>query len=166
MPAEEFAAANEVTAACTMRGARDSKCHVGFGVHDDHDKDDEDKDNQNEVFFGDLWLSSVETTCRVWSRFKCRCGGILKTNHSRFPKAWMERTMKDWPARGCMQFWKDGRPEKESISLQWDMSVTQGNCLASFVTRMPGRRSAQIFTRLSRKMTAGTRNQDGCQDQM
>ena len=93
MRSADFAVASGVTAACTMRGARDSKRYVR-SVGDD----EEDEDDPNEVFFGDSWFSSVETTCQLWNRFKCRYAGILKTNHSRFPKAWIENTMKDWPA--------------------------------------------------------------------
>jgi hypothetical protein len=88
MRASDYAAASGVTAACTMRGARDSKRYVG----------DDDEADPKEVFFGDSWFSSVESVCQLWNRFNCRYAGILKTNHSRFPKAWIERTMKDWPA--------------------------------------------------------------------
>jgi hypothetical protein len=48
------------------------------------------------MFFEDSWFSSIKTVCQLWNQFKCHNGGILKPNHSRFPKAWIERTMKDW----------------------------------------------------------------------
>ena len=84
-----------VTAVYTMRGACVSKRYVGVGVG--VGVGDDDKDDPNEMFFGDSWFSSVESTCKLWNRFKCRYAGILKTNHSRFPKVWIERTIKDWP---------------------------------------------------------------------
>jgi hypothetical protein len=110
MRAAEFAATSGVTAACTMRGARDSKRYVGYG-----DVDEDDPNDPNEVFFGDSWFSSVETTCQLWNRFKCRYGGILKTNHSRFPKAWIEKTMKDWPAGSHIVL--EGRATREGVDL-------------------------------------------------
>jgi hypothetical protein len=105
MRASDYAATSGVTAACTMRGARASKRYVG---------DDEDAD-PNEVFFGDSWFSSVETVCQLWNRFKCRYGGILKTNHSRFPKAWIERTMKEWPAGSHIVL--EGRATREGVGI-------------------------------------------------
>jgi hypothetical protein len=110
MRAAEFAAGSGVTAACTMRGARDSKCYVRFG-----DDEGPDEDDPNEVFFGDSWFSSVETTCQLWSKFGCRHGGILKTNHSRFPKKWTERTMKDWPVGSHIGL--DGRAARGGVDL-------------------------------------------------
>jgi hypothetical protein len=69
----------------------------------------------NQVFFGDSWFSSVETTCQLLSEFRCRCGGILKSNHSRFPKKWMETTMKDWPAGSHIVL--EGRAAREGVDL-------------------------------------------------
>jgi hypothetical protein len=104
MRAAEYSAASGVTAACTMRGARDSKYCVG-----------DDEDDTNEMFFGDSWFSSVETVCQLWNRFKCHYGGILKTNHSRFPKAWIEETMKDWPAGSHIVL--EGQATREGVGL-------------------------------------------------
>jgi hypothetical protein len=110
MRAAEFSAASGVTAACTMQqGARNSKGCVGVG------DDDDDEDDPNELFFGDSWFSSAETTCQLWNRFKCRYGGILKTNHTRFPKAWIERTMKDWPAGSHIVL--EGQVTREGVDL-------------------------------------------------
>ena len=105
MRAADYSASSGVTAACTMRGARDSKRYSG----------DDEEDDPNEVFFGDSWFSSVETVCQLWNRFKCRYGGILKTNHSRFPKAWIEKTMKEWPAGPHIVL--EGRATREGVDL-------------------------------------------------
>jgi hypothetical protein len=110
MRAAEFAAGSGVTAARTMRGARDSKRYICFG-----DDEGPDEDDPNEVFFGDSWFSSVETTCQLWSKFRCRYGGILKTNHSRFPRKWTETTMKDWPAGSHIVL--EGRATREGVNL-------------------------------------------------
>jgi hypothetical protein len=110
MRAAEFGAGSGVTAACTMRGARDSKRYVRFG-----DDEGPDEDDPNEVFFGDSWFSSVETTCQLWSKFGCRHGGILNSNHSRFPKKWTETTMKDWPAGSHIVL--EGRATREGVDL-------------------------------------------------
>ena len=112
---QEFARASGVTAACTMRGARDSKRYIPFGGDDDDYDDDDDEDDPNEVFFGDSWFSSVETTCQLWNLFKCRYGGILKTNYSRFPKTWIENKMKEWPAGAHIVL--EGRATREAVDL-------------------------------------------------
>ena len=111
MRAAEFATKSGVTAACRIRGARDSKRYVGVGVG----VGDDDEDDQNEVFFGDSWFSSVESTCQLWNRFKCCYAGILKTNHSQFPKAWIEKTMKDWPAGSHIVL--EGQATREGVDL-------------------------------------------------
>ena len=48
--------------------------------------------------FGDSWFSSVEATCQLWTRCHVRYAGVVKTNHARFPKKFIEEKMKDWPA--------------------------------------------------------------------
>lgn len=47
-----------------------------------------------ELFLGDSWFSSVDLCENIASNYI----GVVKTNHSRYPKEFLMNTMKPWPA--------------------------------------------------------------------
>jgi hypothetical protein len=53
-----------------------------------------------DIAFGDSWFVSVEAVTHAWLEpgIGVRLGGIVKTSHSRYPKDYLETTMKDWPS--------------------------------------------------------------------
>jgi len=60
-------------------------------------KGDQEMDTQ-QLYFGDLWFVSVTCVTELWKCFNVWCLGIVKTNHARFPKQFIESTKKYWPA--------------------------------------------------------------------
>ena len=58
---------------------------------------DEHADGYVDTYLGDSWFSSVDTAVELKKRFNANIIGVVKTNHSRYPKKWLEHTMKEWP---------------------------------------------------------------------
>lgn len=48
--------------------------------------------------FGDSWFASVKTTVQLWKKYGLLFVGVVKTAHAKYPKIFLEKTMKDWPA--------------------------------------------------------------------
>jgi hypothetical protein len=68
-------------------------------------RSDEDEDDQNinqdatpDVFLGDAWFSSVELCLLAKRKLGVHYIGVVKTNSSRYPKAFLQNQMKHWPA--------------------------------------------------------------------
>jgi len=51
-----------------------------------------------QLYFGDSWFASVTCITELWKCFHVHFIGIVKTNHARFPKQFLESCMKNWPA--------------------------------------------------------------------
>ena len=82
----EFVNNMKKTAACCCRMAKGTVS-------------DEEQDGRGTVdtYLGDSWFASVDTVVELKTRFNANFIGVIKTNHSRFPKKWLEETMKEWP---------------------------------------------------------------------
>ena len=50
-----------------------------------------------DTYLGDSWFASVDTAVQLQKKLNANFIGIVKTSHSKFPKMWIEQTMKDWP---------------------------------------------------------------------
>jgi hypothetical protein len=50
------------------------------------------------LFLGDAWFSSVDLAVLARKEHDVNYVGVVKTNSSRFPKAYLQETMKDWPS--------------------------------------------------------------------
>ena len=50
------------------------------------------------VFLGDAWFSSVELCILAWTKLRVHYIGVVKTNSGRYPKEFLQTTMKEWPA--------------------------------------------------------------------
>lgn len=48
--------------------------------------------------FGDSWFASVKTAVALWKLYGILFVGVVKTAHAKYPKAFLEDKMKDWPA--------------------------------------------------------------------
>ena len=57
------------------------------------DTDDSPKD----LFLGDAWFSSVDLAILCRTKLDCDWIGVVKTNHSRYPKKYLEQIMSKWP---------------------------------------------------------------------
>lgn len=84
----EFTDTLKVTSACTKRMAKTTK----------RERSEEEDNNQpkKEIWLGDSWFSSVPAAIAV-SEYGHYIG-VVKTNHARYPRKWIEETMKEWPA--------------------------------------------------------------------
>ena len=118
------------TAACVLRGVIEvSKFkHHNIKGHDnryhdikrpDSDLDDEEGENPSEknspfLFFGDSWFGSVKAAANVGQTGNHACFNV-KTGHSRFPKAFLQNAMKDFP--GGTWITMEGKAEKEGVDL-------------------------------------------------
>jgi len=49
---------------------------------------------QHPIYLGDAWFASMDTAEHAPDHFI----GVVKGNSSRYPKAFLQETMKDWPA--------------------------------------------------------------------
>ena len=49
------------------------------------------------TYLGDSWFASVDAVVEMKNRFGANFIGVIKTNHSKYPKKWLEDTMKEWP---------------------------------------------------------------------
>jgi len=86
----KYSMTHGVTAAVAIRGSEATIPNV--------EEDDADRSHNPQFFYGDSWFSSVETTIQLWQKQKVNYVGVIKTNHSRFPKKFIEEKMKDWPS--------------------------------------------------------------------
>ena len=88
MANHEFVSDMKKTSACCCRMAKgtlsSTDCQLEKG--------------QRNTYLGDSWFASVETVVELRIRFDSNFIGIIKTNHARYPKKWIEETMKEWPA--------------------------------------------------------------------
>jgi len=75
------------TAGCVVCLVENSKCECGNADQSCH-----------ELYLRDSWFASVACTVELWQHYKVRFLGVVKTNHSRFPKDFIETTMKNWLA--------------------------------------------------------------------
>jgi len=75
------------TAGCVVCLVEKSKC----------ENNDPDQGRQ-ELYLGDSWFASVACTVELWRHYSVQFLGVVKTNHARFPKEFIETTMKNWLA--------------------------------------------------------------------
>ena len=83
----EFVSDMKKTAACC--------CHMAKGTVSS--TSDKHADGYTDTYLGDSWFSSVDTVVALKKCFNANFIGVIKTNHSRYPKKWLEETMKEWP---------------------------------------------------------------------
>jgi hypothetical protein len=70
------------TSACTLRMAKDTVSSSA---------------GHKDTFYGDSWFASVRTAQAISDELNCHFIGHIKQSHKRFPKEWLEETMKAWP---------------------------------------------------------------------
>ena len=58
---------------------------------------DDERQGRHDTYLGDSWFASVDVIVQMKKHLNARFIGVIKTNHSKFPKKWLETTMKDWP---------------------------------------------------------------------
>ena len=51
-----------------------------------------------ELFLGDAWFSSIDLAILTKTEHNSNYIGVVKTNHSRYPKKFLEKTMSKWPS--------------------------------------------------------------------
>ena len=83
----EFVSDMKKTAACCCRIAKGT-------VSSTHD---EQREGRVDTYLGDSWFASVDTVVQLKKRFNANFIGVIKTNHSKYPKKWLEEMMKEWP---------------------------------------------------------------------
>jgi len=64
-----------------------------------HSNSEQVDEGRRELYFGDSWFASITCTVELWQHFNVHFLGVVKTNHARFPKEFIESTMKNWLAR-------------------------------------------------------------------
>ena len=97
------------TAACVVRGVQATEKLTRFPtVHD------EGQEVSKRLYFGDSWFGSVKAVAAVAQAGHHACF-IIKTGHSRSPKAWLEEKMKDFP--GGTWITLEATPVKENVPL-------------------------------------------------
>ena len=80
------------TCGCTLRMMESvKKCRQD-------DKNRDGTETPADIGLGDSWFASVNTAEQCALLLKSNFCGIVKTAHSRYPKAWLEGKMKQWPA--------------------------------------------------------------------
>jgi len=115
------------TAGCVVRLVEQSKCENG---------DTDEAAPQRELYLGDSWFASVACTVELWRHYKVRFLGPVKTNHGRFPKEFIETTMKiGQPAR--TSYWK-ALSVRALISYLLDINTTREKFCASSALTMLG----------------------------
>ena len=82
----EFVCDMKKTAACCCRMAKGTVS-----------TNEEQQGGTVDTYLGDSWFASVDAAVELKKRFNANFIGVVKTNHSRYPKKWLEETMKDWP---------------------------------------------------------------------
>lgn len=103
----EFASNLLKTAACTARlikhtvgCGRRGDAQEPLGVVEDDGNNfilSTDQDEERDTYLGDAWFGSVDAVIAA-DKQGCNLVCIIKTNHNRFPKKYIEEEMKDWPA--------------------------------------------------------------------
>ena len=83
----EFVSDMKKTAACCCRMAKGTVSSTT----------EEQQDGKFDTYLGDSWFASVDSAVELKSRFNANFIGVIKTNHSRYPKKWLEETMSEWP---------------------------------------------------------------------
>ena len=58
---------------------------------------EEREEKKFDVYLGDSWFALVECAAQLFLRCNALFIGIVKTNHARYPKKFLENKMKDWP---------------------------------------------------------------------
>jgi len=58
----------------------------------------ESETQMHQLYYGDSWFASVTCVAELWKHFNVHFLGVIKMNHARFPKQFIESSMKDWPA--------------------------------------------------------------------
>jgi hypothetical protein len=53
--------------------------------------------SHSDTIYGDSWFASARTAIAVNNDLNCHFVGIVKTAHSRYPKAFLSKAMKEWP---------------------------------------------------------------------
>ena len=48
------------------------------------------------IFLGDSWFDNVPTVVNLRNKLGAHFIGVVKTGHKRYPKKWIDSTMKDW----------------------------------------------------------------------
>ena len=48
------------------------------------------------IFLGDSWFCNVPTVVNLKNRLDAHFIGVVKTDHKRYPKKWIESTIQDW----------------------------------------------------------------------
>ena len=97
------------TAACVLRGVQATEKLTRFPtVHD------EGEEVSQRLYYGDSWFGSVKAVAAVAQAGYYACF-IIKTGHSRSPKAWLEAKMKDYP--GGTWITLQATPVKENVPL-------------------------------------------------
>ena len=48
------------------------------------------------LYYGDSWFASLKTAVALYEKVGAEFVGPIKTAHSKFPKAYLEKTLKDW----------------------------------------------------------------------
>ena len=90
MRMKEFCGSLKATSACTARLAKYTTRQTTVSEEESADEGVQD------TYLGDSWFASLSTVAGIkeYGRFI----GVVKTAHSQYPKKWLEKTMKDWPA--------------------------------------------------------------------
>ena len=97
------------TAACVMRGVQSCEKLPRFPI-----AHNEEEEVGKRLFFGDSWFGSVKAiaACAKAGYHACM---MIKTGHSRSPKAWLEDKMKNYP--GGTWITLEATPTKENVPL-------------------------------------------------
>ena len=74
-------------AACSVRMAEGTRSCTS----------NDERHGRQDTYLGDSWFASVDVVVELRKRLNAQFIGIIKTNHSKFPKKWLESTMKNWP---------------------------------------------------------------------
>ena len=83
----EFVSDMKKTVACCCRMAKGTVSSMS----------DERADGYVNTYVRDSWFSSVDAVVELKKNFNANFSGVVKTNHSRYPKKRLEHTMKEWP---------------------------------------------------------------------
>jgi hypothetical protein len=92
MRAMPYSMAYGATAACTIRMAE------GVQKNGQKEASEDGSERPADIILADSWFASVNTAEQLEIRFKSRFVGVVKSAHTRFPKDFIESSMKTWPA--------------------------------------------------------------------
>ena len=96
------------TAACTIRGVNATR------EFKDLPNDDLTLDEPKRCYYGDSWFGSVKAISNI-AKTGHHAVMMIKTSHSRTPKKWLEKTMRNMP--GGTWIVMEGIDEKEDLPL-------------------------------------------------